>query len=348
MSENLNPVCPECGDSVERPEAFDRRNFIRVVSAGAAAITAGLGALPRLAAEETKKFERPEKPAEALVKELFSTLSAEQKKQVVLPYDHKTGGSLTRRGMYNAAIQGKIGTVYDKKQQELVERILKAMSSGEEGYRCLTRNGTFDNSRSLENCGANIFGDPTTNQWAYLFTGHHLTVRCDGDSEPGAAFGGPMYYGHSPHGYSDKNIFFFQTKAVMSVYDALSAEQRKQAVIVGKDKMPGEQARSVQLKGENAPKPGIAYASLTKDQQELVAKVMREVLSPYRKEDADEVMAIIKETGGMEKINLAFYHDGEVKDERNWDFWRLEGPGFVWNYRVLPHVHTFVNISSKI
>ena len=30
------------------------------------------------------------------------------------------------------------------------------------------------------------------------------------------------------------------------------------------------------------------------------------------------------------------------------EFWRLEGPGFVWNYRVLPHVHTYVNISSKL
>ena len=25
-------------------------------------------------------------------------------------------------------------------------------------------------------------------------------------------------------------------------------------------------------------------------------------------------------------------------------YWRLEGPGFVWNYRVLPHVHCFVNV----
>ena len=29
-----------------------------------------------------------------------------------------------------------------------------------------------------------------------------------------------------------------------------------------------------------------------------------------------------------------------------WHFWRLEGPGFVWNYRVLPHVHCFVNIAK--
>ena len=33
--------------------------------------------------------------------------------------------------------------------------------------------------------------------------------------------------------------------------------------------------------------------------------------------------------------------------ETDWRFWRLEGPGFVWNYRVLPHVHTFVNIGLR-
>jgi hypothetical protein len=63
-------------------------------------------------------------------------------------------------------------------------------------------------------------------------------------------------------------------------------------------------------------------------------------------------MAIIKKNGGMEKIKLAFYtedyQDGRTSKEQPWSFWRLEGPGFVWNYRVLPHVHTYVNISSKL
>ena len=61
---------------------------------------------------------------------------------------------------------------------------------------------------------AYIFGNPTNNhQFAWVFTGHHLTVRCDGNSEPNAAFGGPMYYGHSPDGYSNRNCFFYQTRA---------------------------------------------------------------------------------------------------------------------------------------
>jgi hypothetical protein len=75
---------------------------------------------------------------------------------------------------------------------------------------------------------------------------------------------------------------------------------------------------------------------------------MRDILSPYRKEDGDEVMRILKANGGLEKLRLAFYQDRGMNDKQPWHFWRLEGPGFVWNYRVLPHVHTYVSISSKV
>ena len=64
--------------------------------------------------------------------------------------------------------------------------------------------------------------------------------------------------------------------------------------------------------------------------------------------DYDEVMAVVKTLGGLDKIHLAFYQQGEVKDNQPWHFWRLEGPGFVWNFRVLPHLHTFVNIAGKV
>jgi len=81
-----------------------------------------------------------------------------------------------------------------------------------------------------------------------------------------------------------------------------------------------------------------------------MAKVMRALLSPFRKEDADEVMAVIKETGGMEKLQFAFFTDksenSETNDKQPWSFWRIEGPGFIWNFRVLPHVHTYVNIGK--
>ncbi len=57
-------------------------------------------------------------------------------------------------------------------------------------------------------------------------------------------------------------------------------------------------------------------------------------------------MQLVRRNGGLERIHLAFYRDREANDTNRWHFWRLEGPGFVWNYRVLPHVHTYVNIAA--
>lgn len=340
MREESKPACPDC-------EELDRRGFLAVT--GSVAVLGGLTPVLARAADEKPTTSTKAKPTEALVKELYAGLSAEQKQNVVYPWDHGAKGATpTRKLMVNAPHFGKkIGDCYTKAQQELVLDILKSMCSGEEGFNQISRAGKWDGSGSFQGIGALLFGEPTDNkQWAMVFAGHHLTVRCDGNSEPGAGFGGPMYYGHSPNGYSPNNVWYYQTKEVLSVYDALNGDQRKKAVISGKN--PGEQEGSVKFRAASEAKPGIAMTDLSKDQQDLVAKVMRAVLSPYRKEDGDEVMDIIKTNGGMEKINLAFYQDADMNDNMKWHFWRLEGPGFVWNYRVLPHVHTFVNISSKI
>jgi len=93
---------------------------------------------------------------------------------------------------------------------------------------------------------------------------------------------------------------------------------------------------------------GIPAGELSKDQLALAEEVMRAVLKPFRTEDVDEVMAVIKKIGGMEKVRFGYYPDGATNPKAPWHFWRLEGPGFVWNFRVLDHVHTYVNISTKL
>jgi len=335
-------------------EGVGRRDFLMTVG-GTAVTLASLEAIPQAArlasaqqAPQPGQPARNVKPAEALVRELFQGLSAEQRTQVVLPWNHggENGATPTRKRMYNAPIfaNRSIGTVYTRPQKELNERILRSISADEEGYRRISRNGTFDGSQSFERCGAYIFGDPSGNQpYAWVFTGHHLTVRCDGNSEPSTAFGGPMYYGHSPDGYSQRNLFNYQTRSVLSVYDALSEAQRRQALMTVN---PGEQEASVRFRAQGQAHPGIAARELTADQRRLVEQVMRDLLSPYRREDADEVMDLLRQNGGLERLHLGFYRSPQTAADR-WDFWRLEGPGFVWNFRVLPHVHTFVNIGLQ-
>ncbi len=161
MSENARPYCPECEPTAEDQAGFDRRQFLR--TAGVAALAAaGAAGLPRLAAAADGKAEtkKPARPAEEMVRELFASLKDDQKKAVVLPYDHGPKGDdfPTRKRMYNGPIGGKgISDVYTEPQQELIQKILQAISSGEEGYRLFTRNGTFDGSKSLQGCGATPF-----------------------------------------------------------------------------------------------------------------------------------------------------------------------------------------------
>lgn len=342
----VESVCPECEVPVD--SQVPRRGFLQAMGAGAAVALAGSAAARSAVAFDEKAPAKrgPEKPAEALIKELHASLSDEQKKTLVLPYNHGKG-KLSRHGMFNRPFQQqRIGDVYSKPQQELVDRILHAICNGEEGYRQITRAGKFDSSKSLQGCGAHIFGTPGDDtKFTWMFTGHHLTVRCDGNTEPGAAFGGPMYYGHSARGDSTGNVYHFQTRRVQELFESLDEEQQAQAI--NKEKH-SEGAGSVKFRAADKPLPGIAAGSLSADQKDLVERVMKDLVAPFRKEDGDEVMDIVKKNGGLDKIHLAYHKDKSSKEDNiRWHAWRVEGPGFVWNFRVLPHVHCFVNISSE-
>jgi Protein of unknown function (DUF3500) len=331
--------CPECDEGLELPQVKSRRDFFKALG-GAAAVAAMSGGLASARGDEVKSSP---KPAEALIRELYSTFSASQKNELVLPYDHGTEGHPTRQKTFNEPALGKekrISEVYTKPQQELVQRIVKSILANDEAFERLSRKGKWDSSGSFEGCGAVTFGEPDgKSPFAWVFSGHHVTLRCDGNSEPGAAWGGPIYYGHSAAGYSKDNVYYYQTEQVQTVYDMLDEKQRAKAHATDN---PGD----THPKGfaPTNPRHGIALKELNAEQKAAVEKTMRTLLDPFRKEDADEVMQIVKANGGMDHVNIAFYKDADATDKVRWHFWRLEGPGFVWNFRPLPHVHCFVNV----
>ena len=82
----------------------------------------------------------------------------------------------------------------------------------------LSRDTNFDNSGDFQNIGAILYGEPVEGKkFALVFAGHHITLRCDGNSEENYAFGGPLYYGHSPNGYSSKNVYRHRVSTYRSV-----------------------------------------------------------------------------------------------------------------------------------
>src|SRR5206468_11092403 len=141
--------CPECDEGFELPEVRSRRDFLRAIGATAAVATIGTGSV--------RAAEAKPKPAEELIRELYSTLSSEQKSELVLPYDHGTEGHPTRQKTFNEPPMGKekrIETTYTKSQQELIKRTLKAILANDEAFERLSRHGKWDSSGSFEGCGA--------------------------------------------------------------------------------------------------------------------------------------------------------------------------------------------------
>lgn len=315
--------CPDC-------ESFDRRSFLKTASA---ATVAGI-AMPMLVGQ-SGLFAAPtaKSTAETAVGRFHESLSAEQKKTLCFPFEHEL------RSKINAnwhVTKPKIGSdFFNKDQQGIISEIVRGVTS-EEGYERLKKQMDED-AGGLDEFSVAMFGEPGgALEWE--LTGRHLTLRADGNSVDKAAFGGPIIYGHGEETPKD-NIYHYQTRQVNEVFKALDAKQADQALVA---KAPGEAA--VSLQGANGKFPGIEVGQLSADQKQLVTKTIQMLLAPYRQEDVDEVMEILKASGGIEKLHMAFYQQGDLGNDKVWDIWRVEGPSFVWHFRGAPHVHAYINI----
>ena len=109
-----------------------------------------------------------------------------------------------------------IGLEYNKKQVELLDKIFQVDLQRRGGLQAAQPQRQVRQQRRLrEHRRARSTASRSTGKkFSLVFAGHHLTVRCDGNSEEATAFGGPLYYGHSPNGYATTNVFNYQTKAV--------------------------------------------------------------------------------------------------------------------------------------
>jgi hypothetical protein len=332
--EKKQSACPDC--EAQDCGTLDRRDFL--TSVGAATLAAGgLSIVP------SSSWAAPSRTsaAETAVKRLYESLTAEQKKEVVLPWDDKRRQTISANWHVTKANVGS----FSKEQQKIIDEILRGVSSGD-GYERFQKQMQADNG-GVANYSVAIFGNPVggdsvADKFEFELTGRHLTLRADGDTAPGAAFGGPIVYGHGAEGDAKRNLFWYQTKRANEVFDALNPEQRKKALLA---KAPSESA--VRFRKEGAALPGIPGSDLSKDQLELVQKVLADILSPYRKEDIDEVMECVKAGGGFEKIHIAFYQTGDIGDDGVWDIWRLEGPTLVSHFRGSPHVHAYLNVAKR-
>jgi len=337
MSTNPKP-CPDC-------DGVSRRDVLKGLGGAALAAAAGVGApfaTPRAAAAPASAA-----GAESLVAQLYGTMTEEQKKAVCFGWDHPKRQMIANNWHI---VPQTIGEFFTPEQQEVITAIFKdAHSSPEWVERRLKQMKDDAGPKGLQAYNIAIFGTPGTPQFEWVLTGRHLTMRVDGNSEPGVAFGGPIFYGHAADSFNEKadhpgNVYWYQAQRANEVFKALDGKQREKALVSGP--VPGESPR-ILIPRAKENRPGLAVSEMTRDQKELVGKVLQDLLAPCRKADADEARRYLEGNGGVDSLTMAFYSADDIGNDGVWDVWKLEGPTMVWYFRGSPHVHTWAYLSEK-
>lgn len=313
--------CPDC--------KFDRREFLK----GAALTPIALAAAPKISA-----------PSETLVATLYKNLTDDQKKTVCMPFDHALRSKVDNNWFISPA---RVGKFFTPDQQAMIREIFRGLYNPD--FYDKVEHQLQEDAKGLGYYSVALFGEPGSGKFEFVLTGRHCTVRCDGDSVEGAAFGGPIFYGHQagPSGTEKPdhpgNVYWHQAKRANEVFNALSGKQREIALL-NTDPRKEQATETVMFKKKGEKLAGLPVAEMSRDQRELVEKVLADLLMPYRKKDTDEAMRYIKAKGGVKALSMSFFKNQDLGGDGVWDVWQLESPNMLWYFRGNPHVHVWVNI----
>ncbi len=324
--------------SFPRELPLDRREFLKTTLASLPLAGAAIHAAP------------PKTPpdSETLVATLYKSLSSEQKTITCMPFDHPLRSKVDNNWFVTPK---KIGELFKPDQQAMISEIFRGLHNPDFVDKVMYR--MKEDAGGLDKYSIALFGEPGSGggKFEFVLAGRHCTVRCDGDSVEGAAFGGPIFYGHQAGPDATEkpdhpnNVYWYQAKRANEVFAALNGKQREIALLAN---APRAERATETVAISAAPKrfEGLPVSEMTHDQQNLVEKVMGDLLLPFRKKDSDEAMQLIKANGGVKSLSMSFFKNLDLGNDGVWDVWQLEGPKMVWYFRGHPHVHVWVNIKA--
>ena len=328
------------------PDSLSRREFVKAVGVGAATLAAagplaGTGGV--LAAAPTGPS--PAAPAETAVARFYASLKDAQRQLICFPFDHAKRSEVNN----NWAIVKPTIADLTPDQQALCREIFKGLCS-EDGHERFTRQ-MEDDYGGFDKYHVAVFGEPGSDKpFEWVLSGRHDTLRADGNSVEGAAFGGPIFYGHDAtgSGNDDKshtdNVWWYQGIQANKIYATLDDKQKARALV---DKAEPDAPRVIKLKGDALPDVGLPVADLDGQQKQMVQQLLKDLTTPFRAFDVEEVQECLRDAGGADKLRLTFFKEGDIGKDGVWDIWKLEGPAFSWYFHGSPHVHTWVNIARK-
>jgi hypothetical protein len=194
-----------------------------------------------------------------------------------------------------------------------------------------------------------FFGTPADKDFEFIYTGHHVTRRCNALTDKGLGFGGrPIFYGNFAKAFRETkdhegNPFWYQGLVFNEFVSALDGKQQE-TILVGRE--PRSESPAEVIAKRKTDLPGLCGADLSKDQQAKLLETMRRMLACFRPDDVAATMKTIEESRMVERLFVSCYGGAyDIGGDRVWDTWQIEGPELVWYFRGVPHIHGYFHLA---
>jgi hypothetical protein len=321
---------------------INRRNLIKTAGASSA----------YLAMTQLEKFSglvlAAESKTDSMPMQLYKSLSDEQRQKVCLPVDDKSRQFISN--WWYVHREHRIPDTFNAEQQELIQKIFDSLHRPE-FQAAVNKQVEIDQYGKEKNApSVGFFGTPDDPNFEFIYTGHHVTRRCNAHSDVGKGFGGaPIFYGHFPDKFNETkdhpgNPYWYQGKLFNEFVQALSGQQQEQGLVSSK---PRSEKPDAVLKKSAARGPGLNCAEISSDQQKLLAETMRKMMTIFRDDDVKATIDAIEKRGVLDRLHVSWY-DGkyDIGSDKVWDTWQIEGPEMVWYFRGQPHIHSYFHLKS--
>ncbi|MFM8471596.1 MAG: DUF3500 domain-containing protein [Limisphaerales bacterium] len=317
------------------PKLVTRREVFRALGTAAA-----LAALPRVRAAAPDK--------ESLPMQFYKSLTEEQRSKIVLPVNHAKRQYVSN--WWYVCPEQRLHTFYSKDQQELVRQIFGSLHHPEhrEKMHWQVEKDLMGQIKNTPSVG--FFGTPADKDFEFIYTGHHVTRRCNAHTDKGLGFGGaPIFYGNFAKAFHESkdhegNPFWYQGLIFNEFYQALDGKQRDK-VLVGRE--PRGESPATVIQKRKADLPGLNCAEQSKDQQAKLLETMRRMLVCFRADDVAVTMKTIEDKKIVERLFVSCYGgEHDIGKDGVWDTWQIEGPDMVWYFRGDPHIHGYFHLAA--
>lgn len=250
--------------------------------------------------------------------------------------------------------QYRVPNTFNAEQQELIKKIFDSLHSVD--YQdAVNRQVLIDQYGDEKNApAAGFFGTPDDQDFEFIFTGHHVTRRCNAHSALGKGFGGaPIFYGHYPHPVDRMNDnfreakdhpgnpYWYQGKNFNRFVQSLDGKQQSKGLVSNE---PRSENPDVVVK-KPLERTGLSCSDLSADQKKLFVDTMRGMLAMFRQDDINATIETIEKNQIVERLNVSWYAGKyDIGSDKVWDTWQIEGPDMVWYFRGEPHIHCYFHL----